>query len=320
MAKRRPHSPLKTRAILVLMLGTVLSPALLSISVGIIALALSRQAFDVVFGILVLVFAATAIAGALLALWFLRRSDQLMRLQTDFVANVSHELRTPLAGIHLLVDTLALGRAEAPDKRAEVLELLKGHIERLEDLVKRILTWQYLESGRSHFELAPQPVRPLVEEAVKALAEQARSQGSRVDLLLPPGLPRVLVDHKAIVDALRNLIDNALKFGGDKGPVEVVGKSGIGEVILEVRDQGPGIPEHARARIFERFYRVPVHRRSKQGIGLGLAIVRQVIDAHHGRIYVESEPGMGSAFILHLPAAPPDSGSEGEPSAVARAT
>jgi two-component system, OmpR family, phosphate regulon sensor histidine kinase PhoR len=304
MKTRRPLSPLQTRAILILLLFTVLVPGLLSLSIGIVALALSRQAFDVIFGILVLVFASTGLIGGVLALAFLRRSERLGRLQTDFVANVSHELRTPLAGIRLLVETVARGRAEQPEKKAEVISLLMGHIQRLEDLVERILKWQVLESARITYDMSPQKVSVLVDEALKTLAGPPGTVENRVEVTMPADLPDVKGDRKALADAFRNLIDNALKFGGDKGPVEVVGRSLFNEVIVEVRDQGPGIPRHARKRIFERFYRVAVHQRSKQGIGLGLAIVRHVIKDHGGHIDVESEPGMGSAFMVYLPAAP----------------
>ena len=141
---RRPRrrSILPTGALLTLLLGMVIAPALLSLSVGIVALALWRQAFDIVFGVLVLCFAATAIAGGLTAIAFLRRSARLAELQTDFVANVSHELRTPLAGIRLLGETLEMGRAEEPEKRKEVIELLLADVARLEHQVERLLRWR----------------------------------------------------------------------------------------------------------------------------------------------------------------------------------
>jgi len=302
---RRPRrrSILPTGALLTLLLGMVIAPALLSLSVGIVALALWRQAFDIVFGVLVLCFAATAIAGGLTAIAFLRRSARLAELQTDFVANVSHELRTPLAGIRLLGETLEMGRAEEPEKRKEVIELLLADVARLEHQVERLLRWRRLDAGAA--ELEREPLRPadLVAEVVEPYATPRGGAEARFELQLDDGLPTVVGDRAALADALRNLVDNAVKFGGDRGAIEVSVRSDGDDVLFEVRDQGPGIPRRDRKQVFERFYRVGLHPRSKQGLGLGLSIAQGVVAAHGGRIRVDSEPGLGTAVSMWLPAA-----------------
>jgi two-component system, OmpR family, phosphate regulon sensor histidine kinase PhoR len=295
-----PSSTMTRRALWVL-LGTVALPAAGTLTLGILSLALYRAGFDVVSGVLMLVFAGLAIIGGSVTWVFVRSAERLARMQTDFVANVSHELRTPLAGIRLLVETLARGRAERPEKRQEVLELLEQRVDHLERLVERILRWQRLEAGAMELEHEPLEVSELVEGALAPYRDAlARTP---LKTALAPGLPPVLGDRAALTDALRNLVDNAIKFGGDHGPVEVVARQLEQEILIEVRDSGPGIPHHERKRIFERFYRVRAHMRSKQGTGLGLAIVRQVVTQHGGRVVVESEPGQGSAFIVHLPLA-----------------
>ena len=302
---------LATGALLTLLLGTVIVPALLSLTVGIIALALWREAFDIVFGVLVLCFAAMSVVGGVVAIAFLRRSARLAEMQSDFVANVSHDLRTPLAGIRLMAETLALGRAEEPGKRAEVLELLAAEVERLEELVGRILRWRRMEAGRAAYELAPQAVAGLLEEATAGFGPGPNGDGPDVQVRVDEDVPEVRADREALVDALRNLVHNAVKFGADRGPVEVLARRDGPDVVVEVRDQGPGIPRKDHKHVFERFYRVPVHPRARQGTGLGLAIVRSVVDSHKGRVWVESEPGIGTAFLVRLPAVPEAAPGEG---------
>jgi len=299
-AKKKSIVP--TGAISGLLLGGVIIPAVLSISVGIVALALYREAFDIVVGVLILSFAATAATGGIVAYVFVRKSARLAEMQTDFIANVSHELRTPLAGIHLLVETLSLGRAEAPEQRQEVLSRLAAEVTRLEDLVARILNWRRLEAGVT-FPATPQPVAELLDEAVVSVATAAGVEHDTIVTTVADDLPMVLGDREALLDAFRNLVHNAVKFGGDKGPVEVVARKDDGHVVVEVRDRGPGIPAPERKRIFDRFYRAPTDTPTRQGTGLGLAIVRRVIKGHRGRLHVEGEPGEGAIFVVRLPQA-----------------
>lgn len=302
----KPHSLLRTGALLWLLLAAVIVPALLSLVVGIIALVLWRAPFDIVFGVLVLCFAAMVLTGGVLSLLYLRRTARLAEMQTDFIANVSHELRTPLAGVRLLVETLTLGRARTPEQREQVLERLAAELHRLEDLVARILSWRRLERGATVLQRERLQLAPLVDEAVAAIVAQATSGPSpRLEVEVAPNLPAIEGDREALLAALRNLLHNAVKFGGDRGPVQVSAQGSATEVVVAVRDRGPGIPPGERKRIFERFYRVPVHDRDRQGTGLGLAIVRRVVQEHRGQLQVESEPGAGSTFTLRLPVARP---------------
>ena len=305
----RTRSFIPSRKLLGLLLGTVVLPALGALSLGIIALALQRAGFDIVLGVLILVFAVLSCVGGLITLAFVRRSARLAQMQTDFVANVSHELRTPLAGIRLLVETLARGRADNVVMQDEVFALLQDRVGNLEGLVARILKWQHLEAGVHTFDMQPLVVADLIEEAIApyiapSMASSIDNTSNRkavVRVDVGNDLPRVHGDRAALIDAIRNLVDNAIKFGGDAGPVDIRVHASEANIVMSVYDHGPGIPPVEHQRIFERFYRVPGQSRQKQGTGLGLAIVSQVVAAHHGRILLESEPEKGSLFMIQLP-------------------
>lgn len=306
MARLKRRSILPTGALFGLLLGAVVIPAVLAITVGIVSLILWREAFDIVFGVLVLSFAAMALTGGIVAIAFLKRSARLAEMQTDFIANVSHELRTPVAGIKLLAETLSLGRPADPVQREAVFAGMNAEVRRLEDLVARILTWRRMEAGVTRFQRDPQSVEGLIGEAVDAASGAARGKAARIETHIEADIPAVIGDRDALVDAFRNLIDNAIKFGGADGPVEVSVRREGDEVVVEVKDRGPGIAPTERKRIFERFYRAPMPDRSAQGTGLGLAIVQRVVKAHRARLQLESEPGNGSEFTIRLPIAPPE--------------
>ncbi len=277
------------------LMGAVVVPAMLSIAVGVVALALSQQAVDIVVGVLILCFAVSAISGGFVTFGLLKRSARLSQMQTDFVANVSHDLRTPVAGIRVLAEALARGRADG--KTEEVGELILTEAERLQELVERILKWRQLGAGATVVEVRGQPLAPVVSDALRPYLQAGRQL--RCDVT--DELPQVRIDRAAMTDVIRNLVDNALKFGGDGGPIEIFARTQGDEVVLEVRDQGPGIPKAEQKRIFDRFYRVPIHMRAKQGAGLGLSIVDAMTRAQGGRVELHSEPGIGSAFFVHIP-------------------
>jgi two-component system phosphate regulon sensor histidine kinase PhoR len=304
MARPRKRSILPTGALLGLLVGAVVVPAVLAISVGIIALILYREAFDIVLGVLVLCFAAMALTGGVVAIAFLRRSARLAEMQTDFIANVSHELRTPLAGIRLMVETLSMGRASAPGEQEKVLARTVKEVRRLEDLVTRILDWRRLESGVLELDFEEQPIHAVLGEAIDAATSDPQLCEVTVETQLPDDALQVWGDRQALVDAFRNLVHNAVKYGGEYGPVVVRAEQDDAMVRVEVRDRGPGIPTAHRRRIFDQFYRVVDHVRSKEGTGLGLAIVRRLIDAHRGTLELSSDPGAETTFIVRLPRDP----------------
>ena len=241
----------------------------------------------------VLVLAAVAVL-ALLAVRVVRRQTALARLKNDLVATVSHELKTPLSSMRVLVDTLMESDKMDENARRDYLRLIAGENERLSRLVQNFLTFSRMERNKHTFEFKASEVRPIVDVAVA---------GHDVVVRVPDNLPRVTADPDAIATALGNLLDNASKHSGNKD-VLVTAKANNGTVQISVQDHGIGIPRRDLKRVFEPFYQVDQRlSRNGGGCGLGLSIVQSIINAHGGRISVESEPGSGSTFTISLPVA-----------------
>ena len=290
------HSLKWSRISLWLLVATVIVPALLSLSVGILILVFYRESWDVAFGVLVLCFAVFAIAGATLTVLLLGRASRLARLQAEFIARISHDFRTPLTAIRLLVDTLRAGKVADPTRHAECLEVLARETERMERLVEQALTWRHVQ--RASLQVAHSAVAPeeLVADALAPLKLEAR-WSERILVAVEPALPAASVDAGAVIEALRNLVENALKH--TEGTVVVGARAQSGGVAFSVRDQGPAIPRRERKRIFAGFHRLNPSKSS--GSGLGLAIAREVARNHGGAIDLEVLGG--NIFTLRLPAA-----------------
>jgi two-component system phosphate regulon sensor histidine kinase PhoR len=241
--------------------------------------------------------------GAILVFHDLTRIRQLEAVRQDFVANVSHELRTPLSLIKSAVETLLDGAKADPAVATRFLEIIDKHASRLTFLIDDLLLLSRLDAG--NIELTPEPLdlHELARDAVEDASPVAQSKGTTVRNEVPVGLC-AHADGQRIRQVLSNLIDNAIKYGRPNGHV-ILGSRAKGDgVEISVRDDGPGIPAEAQARVFERFYRVDKARSREQGgTGLGLAIVKNVVQAHGGDVRVESMPGSGAAFFFTLPAA-----------------
>lgn len=242
--------------------------------------------------------------GALLVFHDITRLRQLEAVRQDFVANVSHELRTPLSLIKSAAETLIDGGKTVPAITDRFLDIIDKNANRLTLLIDDLLLLARLDSGR--LELHPQPIdlRDAADEAIADAALIARSREIALHNDVPAGAV-AHADPERVRQVLANLVDNAIKYGRAQGRV-VLGARAVppGFVEVGVRDDGPGIPAEAKARIFERFYRVDKARSREQGgTGLGLAIVKNVVEAHGGNVRVESAPGEGTAFFFTLPAA-----------------
>lgn len=227
----------------------------------------------------------------------LRRLEAVRR---DFLANISHELRTPLASLLALVETLEEGALEDPPAAREFLARMRVEVDGLTRLVQELLDLARLESGRETLAIAPVPVVSLAEGAARRLAAQAERAGLRLVLAVPPDLPPVLADRERIERVLINLLHNAIKFTPPGGQVTISACRAGEWVVVAVADTGVGIAPEDLPRIFERFYKAD-RSRATSGAGLGLAIARQIVLAHGGRIWAESEPGRGSIFRFTLP-------------------
>ncbi|MDX1531544.1 MAG: HAMP domain-containing sensor histidine kinase [Rhodothermales bacterium] len=247
---------------------------------------------------------AALAGGALLLFRTVRRQMELAQAKAVFVQNVSHELRTPLALIRMYAETLEMGRVPEARRQAYV-QTIAQEAGRLTRLVNNILNFSRIERGRKERAAAPFALGAVAEEALRLYRFQLDAEGFTVETDFADGLPAALGDREATGEALVNLIDNAIKYGGAGRYLGLAtGRSGD-RVWVAVTDRGPGIPRREQAKVFDEFYRVPtgaVH--DVKGTGLGLALVKHLAETQGGAVTVESPPGRGSTFRLTLPAAP----------------
>ena len=305
MRSRRDFTTLGYRRIVTLLVYLVIVPGGLLSAIGVLLLAVDKGSYNLLIGILVLIFTGTLTTGVILVWVFLRRERDLSELQADFVSKVSHELRTPLTSIRMFTETLQLRRG---DKVAEdrCIDALNKESTRLQKLIDRLLDWGRMESGRRVYELGEHDVAVVIDEAVNAFEPTRERRAVELSVDVAEGLPRVLCDKSAMVDSLVNLLSNAYKYGGQPRRIEISARSTEKDIAITVRDNGNGIARNEHKRIFEKFYRVDdLLARQQEGAGLGLAIVQHVMRAHRGRVEVDSAPGRGSAFTLYLRRNPP---------------
>jgi len=231
-----------------------------------------------------------------------RRSEQM---RADFIANASHELRTPLAAVSGFIETLRGHAREDEVAREQFLEIMGVEAARMRRLIEDLLSLTRIEMNEHVRPEGRIGLEGVVRQAVAALKPLAAQDGITVTVESQPGLPQVVGDHDELVQLFQNLIHNAIKYGRDRGKVEVSLSRQDGLVAAAVRDDGEGIAQSAIPRLTERFYRVDVKRsRERGGTGLGLAIVKHIVNRHQGRLSIESKLGIGSAFTVFLPAAP----------------
>ena len=298
----------RLRTLVVLVLCFAVLPGALLLSVGILVLVFGHQPHDYVFGILIVALAGVLAGGILATLSYVRRSTSLARLQTEFVQRVSHDLRTPLTSIRMFVETLQSGRLTDPERVTECLDVISAETGRLTKMVERLLGWARMEAGKRVFHKQRATVHDLVERAltvldVEVMLVQLQQRGK---LVIEPPAPgpslTVEVDVDAMVEALVNLLQNAVRYTGDDKEIRVRIGSRDKEALITVTDNGPGIPKQDQGKIFEKFYRVvdPADP-NVNGSGLGLAIVHQIVRAHRGSVVVDSDVGRGAAFTIALP-------------------
>ncbi len=241
----------------------------------------------------------------LLAIYQLRRARALERLRSDFVSQVSHELRTPLTQVRMFAETLLLGRVRSEEEGRRSLEIIDAEARRLSHLVENIL--QFSRSERGALELTPRvrELAPVVRDVVRDFAPLVGGRGVSFATRLLDTEAAAAVDDEALRQILLNLLDNAVKYG-PACQVVLVGLERVnGRVRLWVDDEGPGIPARDRRRIWLSFERLERDRRSAvAGTGIGLAVVRQLVELQGGTIDVEAGTRGGARFVVELPAAP----------------
>ncbi|MBI4429759.1 MAG: GAF domain-containing protein [Ignavibacteriales bacterium] len=232
-----------------------------------------------------------------------KKIEELNKLKSYFVSSVSHELRTPLTSIKMFAETLRLLKQKDPRKRREYLEIIEGETERLSRLIENILDFAKIERGVKEYRFADNNIVETVQRSIRAMKYQFSVEGVRFSSKLPSKPVSMHVDADAVQEVVLNLLSNALKYStGKKKKIALRLTRRNGTVAIEISDNGIGIAESDVEKIFEPFYRargsnVP----HAGGTGLGLALVKHIVDAHHGSISVESKVGKGSIFTVELP-------------------
>jgi len=240
-------------------------------------------------------------AGRVLLLEDVTNVRKLETVRRDFVANVSHELRTPVAVIRANAETLLAGAKNDPLMSTKLIDGLHRNAERLARILADLLDLSRLDAGQYRLDLAPTSVKVVTEQSLTAVETQAQARKVEVLVDIPDQLS-VRADAKALDQILVNLIDNGVKYTQAEGHVWVAAKELDKAIRIEVRDDGPGISDKHRARVFERFYRAdPSRSREAGGTGLGLSIVKHLVESMGGEVGVEPNTPRGSIFWLQLP-------------------
>ncbi len=230
-----------------------------------------------------------------------------LQSQRDFVANVSHELKTPLTSIQGFAQAILDGTASTPEALRQAAGVISDEAGRMNRLVLDLLILARLEGGTANLQRVPLDLAALLAGAAERLTPQAKAAQVSLQVAVQP-LPELTGDGDRLAQVFTNLLDNAIKYTGAGGVVRLTAERRSDFVEVSVADDGPGLSPEDQARIFERFYQADKSRRggAGRGVGLGLAIAREIVAAHGGTIQVTSAPGKGSTFVVRLPIARPD--------------
>ena len=258
-----------------------------------------RQRF---FAVTVASVRAAEASGAVVVLHDITDLRKLERVRRDFVANVSHEFKTPLTAIQGFAETLLAGAMDDRQNRLRFLEIILDHSRRLARLTDDLLKLSKMDAERLELEIRRLSVSQFVESCIEITQRSAAEKDLRISVNVGEKLPDIAADRRLLAEVLQNLLDNAIQYTPSGGQIMVSASANGNEVTFTVSDTGIGIPRADQPRIFERFYRVDVARsREVGGTGLGLSIAKHLVEAHGGRIWVESEVGQGSQFHFTVP-------------------
>ena len=246
------------------------------------------------------------VCGAVAVLHDITREKQIQQMKNDFVSHVSHELKTPLASITAYTEMLADGEAGDEETRKEFYCVIQNQAQRLNRLIENILNTSRIESGLIKINKEPASLAMLIEEQLQMIKGYAEEKGLEVTGQKPIVYDQVYVDKDMIQEVIVNLLSNAVKYTPSGGSVKI--KTEVDEraalVRVSVTDTGVGIPENEIEHVFDKFYRVGANKKQAKGTGLGLNLVKQIVEkVHDGRIFVISKVGMGSTFGFELPLA-----------------
>jgi signal transduction histidine kinase len=240
--------------------------------------------------------------GAVLIGRTIAHEMEILKLKSDFVSSVSHEFKTPLTSIRALTERLQGDKAIDFEKMKQYFSLISQNADQLTQLVKNLLDFSKIEEGKKEYQFQPADVAELVTQQIQDYRKNDPQKGARIKASVSDDIPPLLVDRDALSQALSNLLDNAFKFSSGDGDVEVHLKKEKDHAVIEVADQGIGIPPDEMEKIFDKFYQAKnAIKHSAKGTGLGLTLVKHTAEAHGGKVSVRSMVGEGSVFTLILP-------------------
>ena len=260
----------------------------------------NSQRFLYIF-IVLLVVGVTLFGGYLL--WRdIRREVRLAEMRSQFVSSVSHELKTPLTSIRMFAETLRLGRSKDKKSQEEYLETIVNESQRLTRLLNNVLDLSKIEQGKMLYHYEPVALDEVIQSAARTMAYPLSQQGFALHVDRENGLPKVQADRDALEQAILNLLSNAMKYSGEARDIDLSLRREDSQAVIQVKDRGVGIAPSDQKQIFDKFFRgaMPENER-RTGTGLGLALAAHIVKAHKGTIEVESAPGQGSTFSIHLP-------------------
>ncbi|MCX7842173.1 MAG: cell wall metabolism sensor histidine kinase WalK [Clostridia bacterium] len=240
-------------------------------------------------------------SGGLLFIQDVTNIRKLEQIRTEFVSNVTHELKTPLTSIRGFIETLRSGAIDDREVAERFLEIIDIEAERLYVLINDILQLSEIESKQKDTNISTYSLKPIIEEIFSILQGTADKKGIKLSCNIDESL-KIIANKNRVKQMVINLVDNAIKYNVDNGRVDVLAYKAEGKIVISVKDTGIGIPAVHLPRIFERFYRVDKGRsRNMGGTGLGLSIVKHIVNLYNGDVKVNSEPGIGTEFIISLP-------------------
>ena len=244
---------------------------------------------------------AIILLSAIFFLYAAEKERRLSNLKSELMANVSHELKTPLSVVRMFSDMLRSGRVPSEERRLEYLDIICRESERLTSLIDNVLDFSALDSGQGTYRLRKGDLGEAIGRALDAFRYRSEQEGVEIQLEAPETLPAVLIDQEAIALAVINLLDNAVKYGGQT-PVELELSTRRSVIDIAVRDHGPGIPADSLRLVFDRFYRGP-HTGPTRGSGIGLSLVKHIAEAHGGRAWAKNAAGGGAIVGFWIPVA-----------------
>ena len=254
--------------------------------------------FFYIFIVIIIILAC----GLFFTLRIVNNELYFSRMKSYFMSTVSHEFKSPLTSIRQVAEMLVRGRVTSPEKTQKYYTRILQQSERLSHLIDNILDFSKMEEGQKIFRFERANIIPVVKDMVESFQKHTEDQGFNISLTIPESLPYVVFDKAALEQVMHNLIDNACKYSGDSKSIEIKLLLKGNKIVINISDYGIGIRKEDQDKIFSRFYRAGEElSQTIKGSGIGLTIVKQIVEAHQGEITIESSPGKGSIFSVKLP-------------------